>query len=454
MDLEKTKGLWLLPSSRRVENLHRFFEACFVTNTKTRGVVLVQSDEYEELKEEYSKLWLPEGWAIVSSPFPTHSGRIKEFVKQFMDHDWVGVITDEHIPTTPDWDRLIIEGVQGWNVVGCNDCYQAPHVLGGCFAVSGDILRAVGGLVPDGMESANISDIWGTLCREASCLIYKIDVMVRYVVDTPDIPDGKAQENSEWNTDALRAAGEEVEKLKSKKNILHKSVDVSNIRLMIATPSGSGRFVTDYVSSLFGTFQLLNEKGVPHQWIIENGNADIADARAELLSTFYNSDYTHLLMIDDDMGWSPDVLGRMLMAGEDFVAIAGRKKRDQPMFAVNPIVDETGEADLTFHRDSATVEVKEIGGAFVLLTRNCVDALVKAYPELKYRKQGSVEKHALFLPMMVDNVYKGEDYAFCHRWRALGGKVYVCPDLPLKHIGQKTYEGAWAQTWTASKEWA
>ena len=34
-----------------------------------------------------------------------------------------------------------------------------------------------------------------------------------------------------------------------------------------------------------------------------------------------------------------------------------------------------------------------------------------------------------------------EDYEFCRRWRALGGKVWVDPGIWLKHFGTFAYHG-------------
>jgi hypothetical protein len=41
-------------------------------------------------------------------------------------------------------------------------------------------------------------------------------------------------------------------------------------------------------------------------------------------------------------------------------------------------------------------------------------------------------------------VYR-EDIAFCHRWRDIGGRIFVIPDITMGHIGLKTYSGTFAR---------
>lgn len=464
MDTEKNKGMWLLPTRRRIANLARFFEGYYVTNATTPGLLLVQEDEYLEMKDQYESIHLPKGWSFFTTKGDSQGDKVREAWDSVKDLDWIGLVGDDNIPLTPDWDKSMLSALQGWNLVSCNDSWQAPQRLGNCWIWSGELLRAVGYAFPPVLNHLFVDDVWETLGRATGCWTTRLDIIVRHahatLCGTEDETHKKAYSDDNWSHDTLvweewkqnsmQAAIDAIETLKAEKKIISREVDVSNLRLMIATPSGAGKFVTDYVTSLFGTLQMLNTRGVPYKWVVENGNADIAAARAELMMTFMNTDYTHLLMIDDDMGWDPMAFSRMLMANKDFVGVAGRKKRDQVMFAVNPLDQSSKIVEVPFDTGSGTAEVKEVGMAFVLLTRQCIQKMIDAYPDLKYRMQGESERYSLCLPMMVNNVYKGEDYAFCHRWRAVGGSVYVCPDVALKHVGQKTFEGAWIDTWVQS----
>ncbi|WP_035201303.1 hypothetical protein [Agrobacterium tumefaciens] len=42
--------------------------------------------------------------------------------------------------------------------------------------------------------------------------------------------------------------------------------------------------------------------------------------------------------------------------------------------------------------------------------------------------------------------FLSKDYAFCRRWRDLGGKLHVDVTAKLSHMGQHRYQGDFAET--------
>jgi len=77
--------------------------------------------------------------------------------------------------------------------------------------------------------------------------------------------------------------------------------------------------------------------------------------------------------------------------------------------------------------------------------------MIIAYPNLKYKalhafprpSQPSDHLYALF-DCMIDpdtGVYLSEDYAFCRRWRAIGGEIWLDLNSKLNHSGSYTYRG-------------
>jgi hypothetical protein len=55
-----------------------------------------------------------------------------------------------------------------------------------------------------------------------------------------------------------------------------------------------------------------------------------------------------------------------------------------------------------------------------------------------------IHRNEIFDTMRVGDEYLSEDYAFCRRWRALGGKVHVNTLSDLSHQGNKVYRGSLA----------
>ncbi len=91
------------------------------------------------------------------------------------------------------------------------------------------------------------------------------------------------------------------------------------------------------------------------------------------------------------------------------------------------------------------------GTGFQLIKRSVFERMIKAYPETKYKalhafprpSQPSDNLYALF-DCMIDpetGVYLSEDYAFCRRWRAIGGEIWLDLQSRLNHSGSYTYRG-------------
>lgn len=472
MDHKTSNGLWLLPTRNRPHNLRRFFDNCTLVGLSTMGLVVVNSDDYAANLEEYRKVRLPKGWGfyLVTASCLNEALKAVEADGVLDELAWVGLLGDDNVPVSPDWDTILIGALTGWNVVSCNDGWQAPRRMTGATLFSGAWLRAVGGLPLDGARHLFLDDRWETVGRATDSWHVRMDVLVRHIhpmhpEDNLALDDGyaRAYEKSNWDNDErafkcwkeqeLDGCVERVNALKAEHSVTKHEVDFTGISIMVASPVASGRVEVEYVSSLYQTLLTLHERKVPYTWVIEMGNADIVAARANLFHSFLNSPYTHLLLIDDDMGWESSTLGRLMLANKDFVAVAGRRKRDQISFALNPIPTEEGFAKLDVDLSLGVCEVAEVGMAFALISRNCIESMVKAYPDLVYTSGTGEKQHSLCLPLITpDGVYKAEDYAFCYRWRAIGGKVFVCPDIPLKHIGKKTYAGAWTDVWQHRSE--
>ena len=464
MNAKQSKGIWLLPSRRRIGNLHTFFEACRTAGICTKGIVLVMESELLELKNEYDELVLPEGWTIRGLPgCDTQGDKVRAVWDEVKDLDWVGLIGDDNIPVSPHWDEHMVGGLQGWNFVSCNDSWQAPRRVANCWVMSGELLRTVGYIFPPGLNHLYVDDIWETIGRATQNWNCRMDILVKHnnhiMNKTEDETHKKAYSDTNWAHDSAiyeewvlnerDAIIERVEAMKTSIGVVKSQVDLTGVSVMIATPSGSSKFCSEYVGSLYNTFTMFANNNVAFNWVIEGGNADLVAARAELFAAFIESDYSHLLMIDDDMGWDVNAIARLLWSKKDFVSVAGRKKRDTPIFALNVLAHEERVIEIAVDQTSGTAEVKEVGLAFSLFSRSCIMRMVEAYPELTYTLPGKEKRWSLCLPLFTkEGAYKAEDYAFCHRWRAIGGQVFVCPDVSIKHIGgMSVYEGSWADSW-------
>jgi hypothetical protein len=72
------------------------------------------------------------------------------------------------------------------------------------------------------------------------------------------------------------------------------------------------------------------------------------------------------------------------------------------------------------------------------MSRACI---VKMWDNGQKYMDGKKELRHVFETKVIDGELVGEDVAFCHKWRELGGKVYVHPEISVSHIGKKRWDG-------------
>jgi hypothetical protein len=107
------------------------------------------------------------------------------------------------------------------------------------------------------------------------------------------------------------------------------------------------------------------------------------------------------------------------------------------------------DGDLRTEAGFATA--KYAGTGFLLIKRGVFERMMQAYPELKFSTihssprptHGADYRYALF-DCMIDpetGIYLSEDYAFCRRWRAIGGELWLDLNSELTHTGNHHFKG-------------
>ncbi len=206
--------------------------------------------------------------------------------------------------------------------------------------------------------------------------------------------------------------------------------------LFIATPVHSGQVCCEYVKSLIDTLPMLNMNGVAytHSFII--GNAIIQDARNRMVAWFMASEATDMLFIDADIGWEAAAALRLAMSPHDVIGGAYPQKRDdQELY--NAAGLKPGATRL--------IECDYLGTGFLKISRKAIEKLTAAHQDTKYQDNEGHDCYGLFDVRIRDGKIVGEDALFCRRWRAVGGKVFLDPDMTLYHIGAKAYRGNFAE---------
>lgn len=232
--------------------------------------------------------------------------------------------------------------------------------------------------------------------------------------------------------------------------------------LFLATPCYGGEVTIEYMKSVMALQAACDARGVRLHVELHGGDSLIPRARGALATRFLASGYSHLFFCDADIGFAPEAVFRLLDAGKDLIGGIYPLKRtdwDKVRKAAQAGAADLQAASLGFvirflpnARNEVAVEdglarVAYVGTGFMLVARTVVEQLAAAHPELKVRMgdmSSAEEVHMLFETMVEPETreYLSEDYAFCRRWRDLGGEVWADLTPVLAHVGRTTYAGS------------
>jgi hypothetical protein len=233
-------------------------------------------------------------------------------------------------------------------------------------------------------------------------------------------------------------------------------------RLFIATPCYGGVSGTEYNDSICNLLLQLRDLRVPFVMKRPNGEM-VARARNRLVADFRSYNTTRILFIDSDVGFEPQLVVQMLRANLYVVGGAYPRKeldweriraaaiRGVPAaqlqehgatYCFNPIPRDAQHSLVPFR---GCLPVATIGTGFLMISRAAIRRLERAYPDLQYRDDTPAtlnrKTFSLFDYGTEGRRYLSEDWRFCHRWRAIGGRVWAFINAPLTHSGQFIFRG-------------
>ena len=238
-----------------------------------------------------------------------------------------------------------------------------------------------------------------------------------------------------------------------------------DFRPLIMTPSHDGTFFFTYVASVIQLMGAAPAYGLPINFMFQAGDSLVTRARNHLVALFLSEpQWTHLMWIDADIGFSPDAFYRLLLSDRDIAAgVYPLKREDWPAEGVPAGTTESdfrqlytrytvnsGQASdphvgLAIDQDGF-MAVREAPTGFMLIKRHVFERMRAAYPDLHYTPDmiGSIDPalYYRFFDVSVDpesGRYLSEDYTFCRRWEAMGGTVHVDANSNLQHQGGKIF---------------
>ena len=152
-------------------------------------------------------------------------------------------------------------------------------------------------------------------------------------------------------------------------------------------------------------------------------------------TNWFNS--KHLFWIDADVCfWQYDI-DKVIQSGLPFVS-APYSVKGWPALTTEFVNDE-----IVLGTNGGIYEVTFAATGFMYTHRSVYQKIIDHYKMEKVKIWGGqYEVYPFFLPLLVDGHYLGEDFAFCHRLRNAGIKLYCDTRIQLSHVGKYSYSFA------------
>jgi hypothetical protein len=198
----------------------------------------------------------------------------------------------------------------------------------------------------------------------------------------------------------------------------------------------------------------------------------ITQGRNMCVAEFLKKGFTHLLFIDSDISFNEGAVGRLIEANKDVISIPYPLKdmnwdKGFKMIQEGKIKSVLDLKNKAFYRypfkvpdpenikiQNKVIEVTHSPTGFMMIKREVFEKMIIAYPNLRIDQDqlvnGKIEKlgHMWnFFDTLFDpekRTYLGEDFAFCKRWRDIGGTCHAWIGDYITHVGEHQYTSRFA----------
>lgn len=235
--------------------------------------------------------------------------------------------------------------------------------------------------------------------------------------------------------------------------------------IYLAVPCYGGQLTLHFVTSLLRLQDACREQGVGLHVEMMGGEALITRGRSRLAAQFLaHPEATHILYVDADIGFAPHNVFRLLDAGKDVIAAVcplkkidwGKVRRavekgvpDLQAASIGYVVRFLPNSQNSVEVNDGYAQVAYGGTGFLMISRQAMQKLFDAHPELRAKMGDMADNAAPETVMVFDTMiepetgqYLSEDYAFCRRWRDLGGEIWADFEARLTHVGHAAYTGS------------
>jgi len=247
--------------------------------------------------------------------------------------------------------------------------------------------------------------------------------------------------------------------------------DFSKYAIMVATPVHSDVSI-HYAQSLLELQKWCFKNKVKVGFQIMKSSLVTSGRNMCVAEFLKKKEFTHLLFIDSDIAFNEGAAGRLLEADKDVICIPYPLKamgwdkcldriKDNKVKTVEDLrnkcfyrypfkVDDPNAINIR----KGVIEVTHSPTGFMMIKREVFDKMILAYPEMRIDQDQVVNGKNERLNHMwnffdtwfdpENHSYLGEDFAFCKRWKDIGGKCHAWIMDYITHVGEHQYTGRFA----------
>lgn len=236
--------------------------------------------------------------------------------------------------------------------------------------------------------------------------------------------------------------------------------------ILFCTPIMDARPEWGFISSVTAAIEHLNSKGHIASLDTVTTESYIPRARCTLQAQMLaQPGWDYLFWIDSDIGFNADSPDRLISHNVDVVVGAYPLKGLPIKYSTN--VSRDWEPHITSAGDSL-IPMDHASTGFMCIKRRALEMVNAAHPELKvflpknllntipppgglpedFETAMADSYYATWDGMIIahpdhegEQMWLSEDWGWCQRYRDLGGKIWLDPEIALNHIGKFTYQG-------------
>lgn len=251
-------------------------------------------------------------------------------------------------------------------------------------------------------------------------------------------------------------------------NISFSKNSFPQVKLFVAIPMFGGLCKSNCLQGMMDLSSACITYNIPMILHLVVNESLVQKARNACVAAFLESDFTHFLFIDADIGFTAqDALSMLYLVSSDkenkYDILAGPYPKKaiswkKVKYAINKGLADKDEQILENYTGNYSfltlsekpfpltepTEVAEIGTGFMMIPKRTFEKFIQAYPKNTYKISAGKKQFSFFDCVINPDTkhFTAQDHLFCQTIRKIGGRIWVAPWVTLTHQGTYSYKGS------------